>query len=33
MNGGSLQMSPFETYNLMFVRDTINNLNFDNEII
>lgn len=26
-------LSPFETYDLLFVRDTINNLNYDNEIL
>ncbi len=26
-------LSPFETYDLLFVRDTINNLNKDNEIL
>eukprot|EP00347_Sterkiella_histriomuscorum_P001131 403373207 len=30
---GPLMLSPFETYDLLFVRDTINNLNFDNEIL
>ena len=26
-------LTPFETYDLLFVRDTINNLNYDNEIL
>lgn len=26
-------LSPFETYDLLFVRETINNLNYDNEIL
>ena len=26
-------LSPFETYDLLFVRDTVNNLNYDNEIL
>lgn len=26
-------MSPFETYDLMFVRDLVNNLNYDNEVL
>ena len=26
-------LSPFETYDLLFVRDTINNLNSDNEVL
>jgi len=26
-------LTPFETYDLLFVRDTINNLNYDNETL
>jgi hypothetical protein len=26
-------LSPFETYDLLFVRETVNNLNYDNEIL
>lgn len=26
-------LSPFETYDLLFVRDTVNNLNKDNEVL
>jgi len=26
-------MSPFETYDLLFVKDLVNNLNYDNEIL
>ena len=26
-------LSPFETYDLLFIRDLVNNLNFDNEIL
>ena len=26
-------LSPFETYDLLFIRDLVNNLNFDNEVL
>lgn len=26
-------LSPFETYDLLFIRDLVNNLNYDNEIL
>ena len=26
-------LSPFETYDLMFIRDLVNNLNYDNEVL
>lgn len=27
------QLSPFETYDFLFIRDLVNNLNFDNEVL
>ena len=26
-------LSPFETYDLLFIRDLVNNLNYDNEVL
>ena len=26
-------MSPFETYDMMFVKELVNNLNYDNEVL
>lgn len=27
------QLSPFQTYDLLFIRDLVNNLNYDNEVL